>query len=60
MLLEHNVNIIIKAHNSEFQGQEEVHVACMPVFWPMQPLQWVTGIYMDGSSKVWNAVTQPP
>ena len=38
----------IKTHGSESWGQEEA--ACMRVFWPTQPLQWV--IYTDGSSKI--------
>ena len=39
---------IIKTHGSESRGQEEA--ACMRVFWPTRPLQWV--IYTDGSSKI--------
>ena len=39
---------IIKIHGSESQGQEGA--ACIQVFWPTQPTQWV--IYMDGNSKV--------
>ena len=38
----------IKTHGSESRGQEEA--ACMRVFWPTRPLQWV--IYTDGSSKI--------
>ena len=41
-------NMIIKTHGSESRGQEEA--ACMRVFWPTRPLQWV--IYTDGSSKI--------
>ena len=39
---------MIKTHGSESRGQEEA--ACMRVFWPTRPLQWV--IYTDGSSKI--------
>ena len=38
----------IKTHGSESRGQEEP--ACMRVFWPTRPLQWV--IYTDGSCKI--------
>ena len=42
-----NFQFIIKMSGSESWGQEEA--ACMHVFRPMQPLQWV--IYMYHQSK---------
>ena len=48
------ITMKIKTSGSESRGQEEA--ACMRVFRPTRPLQWV--IYMDGSSKLKNAVTK--
>ena len=43
----HKTILHTKASGSESWGQGKA--ACMHVFMPMQPLQWV--VYADGSSK---------
>ena len=49
------IRFSIKTHGSESQGQEEA--ACMRVFWPTRPLQWV--FTRMAAVKFWSAISKP-